>query len=375
MEEGKPSVLLVDDIDANLVALEALLSDLNCQLVRAKSGNEALKQLLRRDFAVILLDVQMPEMDGYEVARYARDNPQTREVPIIFLTAMHGSEDSVLRGYGTGAVDFLTKPLSPYVLRAKVRIFLELYLSRRKLALEVAAHKRTLAALELANGALRHFTHAASHDLGAPLRSVRGFLEALSREVGDSLDGQARDYLERSRRAGQRMDALLGSLRAYARLQRPPAAREVDCRTVLELVQSDLAEDIASAEANLSIGALPSVHGDPDRIYQLFLNLVGNALKYRKPGQPPRIAVSAQRGEGSWLFCVEDDGIGIDAKHRSAVFDAFARVHADGGTQGSGLGLAICQQIVEQHHGKIWLESALGQGARFYFSLPDAPAA
>src|SRR5689334_4370395 len=123
VEKTIPSVLLVDDIDANLVALEALLSDLSCELVRAKSGNEALKQLLKRDFAVVLLDVQMPEMDGYEVAKYARENPQTRSVPIIFLTAMHGSEDSMLRGYGTGAVDFLMKPINAHVLRAKVRVF------------------------------------------------------------------------------------------------------------------------------------------------------------------------------------------------------------------------------------------------------------
>src|SRR5687768_15448699 len=138
MEQSKPSVLLVDDIDANLVALEALLSDLDCELVRAKSGNEALRQLLKREFAVVLLDVQMPEMDGYEVARYARENPHTREVPIIFLTAggtaQSGldsqrpgprrseaglADENVLRGYGSGAVDFLFKPVNPTILRSK----------------------------------------------------------------------------------------------------------------------------------------------------------------------------------------------------------------------------------------------------------------
>jgi two-component system sensor histidine kinase/response regulator len=372
MEQSKPSVLLVDDIDANLVALEALLSDLDCELVRAKSGNEALRQLLKREFAVVLLDVQMPEMDGYEVARYARENPQTREVPIIFLTAMHGTEDSVLRGYGTGAVDFLMKPINAHILRAKVRVFLDLFLSRQKLAQEVASHKRTLAALELANGALRHFTQAASHDLGAPLRSVRGFLEALSREVGDSLDVQARDYLDRSRRASQRMDALLGSLRAYARLQRPPAHVEVDCRAVLELVEADLSEPLAAAEGTLQVGELPAVRGDRDRIYQLFLNLVGNALKYRKASEPPCVKVSAERRDKCWQFCVEDNGIGIDPRFKSAVFDVFSRLHDDGKYEGSGLGLAICQQIVEQHNGKIWLESELGHGSRFYFSLPAA---
>src|SRR4051812_20584690 len=114
MNEPKPSVLLVDDVEANLLAIEALLEDVECEIVRARGGNEALKLLLKRDFAVMLLDVQMPEMDGFEVAKYARQNPQTRDVPIIFVTAMHGSEDSMLRGYGSGAVDFLLKPLNPY---------------------------------------------------------------------------------------------------------------------------------------------------------------------------------------------------------------------------------------------------------------------
>jgi signal transduction histidine kinase len=373
MEESKPGVLLVDDIDANLVALDALLSDLDCDLVRAKSGNEALKQLLKREFAVVLLDVQMPEMDGYEVARYARENPQTREVPIIFLTAMHRSEDSVLRGYGTGAVDFLMKPISAHILRAKVRVFLDLFLSRQKLALEVAAHKRTLAALELANGALRHFTQAASHDLGAPLRSVRGFLEALSNEAGDSLDVQSRDYLDRSRKASQRMDTLLGSLRAYARLQRPPLHVEVDCRAVVELVELDLAELLSACKATVRVGNLPTIKGDRDRLYQLFLNLVGNAIKYRKPNEAPSVIVSAVQRVDTWLFCVEDNGIGIDPRHRSTVFDVFSRLHEDSKYEGSGLGLAICQQIVEQHKGKIWVESELGQGSRFYFSLPSDP--
>jgi len=122
----RPGVLLVDDIAANLLALEAQLGALPCDLVRASNGNEALRQLLKRPFAVMLLDVQMPGMDGYEVARYARENPQTRDVPIIFVTAMHESEENTLRGYGAGAVDFLFKPVNSYVLRSKVQVFLDL---------------------------------------------------------------------------------------------------------------------------------------------------------------------------------------------------------------------------------------------------------
>src|SRR3954451_15280814 len=130
--EAKPSVLLVDDVPANLVALEALLDDMGCELVRAEGGNAALRELLRREFAVMLLDVQMPEIDGYEVARYVRENPATRDVPIIFLTATLRNEEGLLRGYGSGAVDYLLKPLNATILRAKVRVFLDLYLSRQR---------------------------------------------------------------------------------------------------------------------------------------------------------------------------------------------------------------------------------------------------
>ena len=130
----KPNVLVTDDVEANLKSFDALLGDLDCNVILARSGNEALRQLLKREFAVILLDVQMPEMDGYEVARHIRMHPGTRETPIIFATATHGSSESMLKGYDSGAVDFLLKPIEPEVLRSKVKVFLELYLGRRVIA-------------------------------------------------------------------------------------------------------------------------------------------------------------------------------------------------------------------------------------------------
>ena len=375
MEPQKPSVLLVDDVEANLVALEALLGDMDCELTRARSGNEALRQMLRREFAVMLLDVQMPEMDGFEVAQHARSSPRTRDVPIIFLTANYEGEQGMLRGYGTGAVDFLWKPLNPHVLRAKVRVFLDLYLGRRRLADEVAAHKRTLGALELANDALRHFTDAASHDLKAPLRTLRGFLGALDEELGARIDEQARDYLQRSLKASERMDSLLDSLLSYARLQSPIALGDVDCSALLAQVRGDLGECIERSRAELSTDPLPHVHGDSHRLYQLFLNLVGNALKFRREGEPPRVAVSAERHGAEWVFCVADNGIGIEAKHRESVFDAFTRLHKQSSYEGSGLGLAICKQIVEQHRGRIWVEANGSSGSRFCVALPVPPSA
>jgi two-component system sensor histidine kinase/response regulator len=364
-EEVRPAVLIVDDVEANLLAMEAVLEGLPCELARAASGNDALRILLKREFAVMLLDVQMPEMDGYEVARLARENPATREVPIIFLTAMNRSEENVLRGYGTGAVDFLLKPINPHVLRSKVQVFTELWLGKRRLGDEVEAHKRTLGELELANAALRHFTSAASHDLREPLRAIQGFLGAVVEDGGEGLDPAVRDSVERGRQASGRMVALLDSLLAYARLQKPVAWEEVDCGAVVEQVQADLASRISASRGVVSAGPLPSVRGDRARIYQLFLNLVGNALKFHRPGEAPRVSITARDG----VFCIEDRGIGIPAAQQKVVFEAFRRLHGRTHFDGSGLGLTICQQIVEQHGGRIWVESEPGHGSRFYFKL------
>jgi two-component system, sensor histidine kinase and response regulator len=374
--EARPSVLLVDDVEANLRALEAVLAGVDCDLVRAGSGEEALRLLLKRPFAVMLLDVQMPGMDGYEVARYARESSFSRDVPIIFLTAMHQSLENTLQGYGTGALDLLYKPVDPQVVRAKVRSFVDFYVARRRLVLEIEAHRATLANLEVANEALRHFTNAASHDLRAPLRAVNGFLDALAEETEGTLSETARAYLDRARHGGARMVSLLDSLLAYARLQRPLVWEEVDCRAVVEQVASDLAERLANEGAHLNVvGALDTVRGDPDRIYQLFLNLVGNAIKFHRPGESPEVTVSAERAGAEAIFAVQDNGLGIERRHQATLFEGFRRVHGSRDYEGSGLGLAICRQIAEQHGGRIWVESEPGQGARFCVAMPVAAEA
>jgi two-component system sensor histidine kinase/response regulator len=370
MTQARPSILMVDDVEANLISLEAILSDLPCELVLARSGNEALRLLLKQEFALLLLDVQMPEMDGFEVASHLRSNARTRELPIIFLTAMHQTEASALRGYFSGAVDFLVKPINADVLRSKVVVFLELYAKKRDLAAALEEQRKVARELARANEALRHFTQAASHDLGAPLRAIQGFLHSLDDDIGAGLAPGPRRYLDRSRNAAARMAALLESLLAYAELRRPPEPTEVSCAAVVERAASDLAARIEQASGEVLVGELPVIRGDESRLYQLFLNLIGNALKFRRPGVPARIVLSASpHGDGEWLFTIEDNGVGIPAEHANTVFSAFKRLHSQDEYEGSGLGLAICREVVEQHGGRIWVESELGRGARFCFTL------
>lgn len=360
----------MDDVEANLVALDALLRGLDCEVVLASGGNDGLRQLLKREFACMLLDVQMPGMDGYEVAGFARQNPATRDVPIIFLTANYNTEEAMLRGYGTGAVDYLFKPVNGHVLRAKVRIFLDLYLERCRLANEVAAHRATLSSLEEANTALRHFTHAASHDLKAPLRAISGFSQALSEHLEGRLDSTGRDYIARVLRANARMESLLSSLLQYAKLERRRPFADVDCTEIAEQAKADLADRLAATRATVRIDALPTVRGDPSRLYQLFLNLIANANEFRRAQVEPNIVVSSASNELEWHFCVQDNGIGIAPEHRTVIFEAFRRLRTNGSVQGTGLGLVICRQIVEQHGGRIWVESEVGRGSRFLFSIP-----
>jgi signal transduction histidine kinase len=368
---SRPVVLIVDDTEANLVALEALLGNVDCEVKRAASGNEALRLLLRYKPALVLLDVQMPEMDGYEVARHARSNPATREVPIIFVTAASESIQRELQGYGSGAVDYLFKPVNPYILRSKVRVFIELYLSRQVLDEEVRAHKKTQQVLEDSNRALRHFTHAASHDLGAPLRAITGFLQALDEDAGASLGAEARSFLQRALDGSVRLRALLDSLLVFAGLRSEAPAHPVDCNGVVAQVCEDLAERIEAAGATIEVEPLLGVTGDRGRIYQLFLNLIGNAIKYHRPGQAPRARVYCERRGTELTFCIQDDGIGVAPEHHERIFEAFQRLHSHQTYAGTGLGLAICRQIVEQRGGKIWVESEPGGGARFCFHLPS----
>ena len=361
----KPAVLVVDDIEANLVVMEALLGGLPCEIVRATSGNEALKQLLRREFAVMLLDVQMPGMDGFEVAHYARDNPRTRDVPIIFVTAMNENEGNVLRGYGSGAVDLLFKPVNPQVLYSKVRVFLDLYLGRRRLAEEIEAHKRTLADLEA-------FNYSVSHDLRAPLRPLDGFSQVLLEEHADKLDDQAKDYLRRIRNAAQRMGQLIDDLLNFSRLSRAELRRQtVDLSGIVSEIMAELKADDGRREVNAVIQPEVTASGDPRLLRIVLENLLRNAWKFTAGKSPATIefGMRAARSGQSPAYFVRDDGVGFDAAKASRLFQPFQRFHAQSAFEGTGIGLAIVKRVVERHGGTVWPESEVGRGATFAFTL------
>lgn len=363
MTEDRLAILVVDDVEANLVAMEALLADIDCDVVRASSGNEALRLLLKRDFAAILLDVQMPEMDGYEVARLARMDPRSKDIPIIFVTATSETEENVFRGYDSGAVDVLYKPVNRHVLRSKVKVFLELERSRRKLAEEVEAHRRTLAELE-------SFNYSVSHDLRAPLRPIHGFSTTLLEEHGGKLDDDGRRLLGRIRSAAERMDRIIDDLLRLSQVSRArPEPRPLDLGELASAVIADIRADDPGRRVEVVIAPEMKTRGDAHLLRVALDNLLRNAWKFTSKTPEPRIEVGSTTNGQETVFFVADNGVGFEQAHADRLFRAFQRLHSANEFDGTGIGLAIVKRVIDHHGGRIWVEAAPQRGARFSFTL------
>jgi two-component system sensor histidine kinase/response regulator len=362
---AKVNILLVDDQPEGLVALESILGDLGQNLVCARSGRDALRHLLAEDFAVILLDVQMPDMDGYETAALIRTRPRSRTTPIIFLTATTPSDVQTERGYSVGAVDYLFKPLDPAIMRSKVAVFVELFRTTelvRRQAAELEDKNRELASL---NQELQAFSYSVSHDLRAPLRSIDGFSQALLEDCGPMLDETGQDHVQRVRQSVRRMTQLIDGMLELSRVTRSELRRErVDLSAIVRGVvgrlraHDDRAVEVACADDLVAIG-------DPRLLEIVIDNLLRNAWKFTGKCDEPCIEVGRERG----AFFVRDNGAGFDMAYASKLFAAFQRLHAASDYEGTGIGLATVQRIVHRHGGRIWAEGETGKGATFYFTL------
>ena len=371
--DDRPAVLLVDDRPENLVALEAVLAPLDVTLLQATSGDDALRHLLATDVSVILLDVQMPGIDGFETAARIKERERTRNTPIIFLTAISSQHEHVLRGYSSGAVDYLAKPIDPDILRAKVAAFVDLDAKTRELERQGAALAAKTLELERANGELEQFAYVASHDLQEPLRLVCGYLELLSEPGSGSLGAEEREYVRRSLAAAERMSGLIRDLLALSTAgTRPPPVGTADLSKALATALENLAVSLAERGASVQAEPLPDARGDTDELVRVFQNLVGNAIKFAGD-HAPTIRVWTERRTLEWEVCVADNGVGMREEDTERVFAMFERLDRER-SSGTGLGLALCRKIVERHGGRMWLTSALGEGTTVHFTLPAAGA-
>jgi signal transduction histidine kinase len=380
-KETVVKILLVDDRPENLLSLEVLLSGKNYKLYKANSGREALKVLLRElDFAIILMDVQMPIMDGFETAEFIRQNERFRAIPIIFLTATGDAPENVHKGYQAGAVDYMLKPLVPEILKAKVAVFVELYVKNCELkekSLELFRLNKDLLQrteeLMRVNKELEKFAYVASHDMQEPLRTITSYIQLLQSKLKDKLDGESVEFMDFVTSASLRMRNIIVDLLEYSRIGRSERPlEEVDCGKVLQEVLANLHSSIVEHGAKIEIGEMPLIQASYMQMVQLFQNLLGNALKF-KSDKAPEIKIAATEEHEYFQFSVQDNGIGIQQIYEDRIFDLFQRLHTIDKYTGTGIGLAICKKIAERHEGKIWMTSELNKGSIFYFTIKKKP--
>jgi len=372
--ERKANILIVDDRADKLLALEAILSSLGQNIVKARSGKEALRCLLHEEFAVILLDVSMPCMDGFETAALIRKRPSSELTPIIFITSISNSENNIFQGYSLGAVDYMLTPIVPDILRTKVSVFVELHKQSGEIKSLNQELERRIKDLTEINKELEGFSYSISHDLRAPLRSIRSFSQFLREHAETGLDPESQDYLQRIERAAKYMDLLLLDLLQYSRLssvelEMIPVDLEMAVRDVLTSIEQEIHDRKAEILVRPPLG---SIIGHPATIRQVFFNLISNSLKFVTPNEPPKVEIWAERNNPMLRICVQDHGIGIAPQHHKKIFGLFQRLHSQDSYPGTGIGLALVRKGVERMGGHLGLESETNSGSRFWFELPTA---
>ena len=382
----RASVLVVDDHPPNLLAVQAILEPLGHRLVMVSSGDEALRRLLHEEFALILLDVQMAGLDGLETAALIRGTERTEHIPIMFLTAVNRDAEHIFKGYQQGAVDYLLKPIDPEILRAKVKVFIDLYIQGEKIKRQAAQlvegaglveqERRARAAAEAAMRAREDTLAVVSHDLRNPIWTItmaaQSMLECMptTDEYAEHRNGAAAIL-----RVAQRMDRLVNDLLEVSKMEAGSLSLERAPQPVDGLIMQafEMLKPLAEQRGQLmridneTVAGL-AVLGDAVRIDQVFSNLVGNAIKFTPSGGT--IVVRARRIGRLVHFSVTDDGPGIAADQLPHIFERHWQARS-ATHDGAGLGLAITKGIVEAHGGSIQVASS-EQGTTFTFTLPVA---
>lgn len=374
----KPKCLIVDDLRENIIALDSLLKDENLEILTAQSGVEALDLLLENEFAVALLDVQMPGMDGFELAEIMRSTEKTRTIPIIFVTAATTDSHRIFEGYEKGAVDFLLKPLSPQIVISKVRIFLELYTQRVQLQQKLKKIEETEASLKQALRSRDEFLSICSHELKTPLTSLKMQIQITDRirerkgeEVAFSTENMTK-FLAHADRSVERIIHLVNDMLDISRVATGRLSLNLE-KVQLENLVGDVTDRLHSfmdlAGSEMRIEAQNDITGlwDKFRIEQVITNLLTNAAKYA-PESPVDIRIYKEDQFG----CVEvtDHGPGISPENQKRIFERFERVVNSDSVTGLGLGLYISKQITELHHGTLSVSSLMGKGTTFTMKLP-----
>jgi signal transduction histidine kinase len=407
MTGDRVSILLVDDRPENLLALEAILEPLSQVLVRAGSGPEALRQVLATDFAVMLLDVQMPGMNGFEVAEIIKSRERSRTIPIIFLSAISKEDAYVFKGYSMGAVDYVFKPFNPDVLRSKVAVFVDLFLKQRELQqqgellresqkrelelehrtslLEAEArsaaklsqmndelHRRQIA-LEQAMGARNRFYASMSHELRTPINAVIGYSTIMLDNIYGPLNPKQKEGLQRSLKAARHLLELVNDVLDLSKIEAGKIELSLQPVMFPSLIEDlfvtvrPLADEYGSTLSLDVEGSSFNIVSDPRRVRQILLNLLSNAIKFGE-GKPIRVTCRQCENRSAEIEVI-DQGVGIAQDDIARIFEEFVQV-SESKQPGTGLGLPISRRLALLLDGSLTVCSKPGEGSSFRLTLP-----
>lgn len=397
-------VLIVEDSATQAEELRLILESEGYDVETAPDGAAGLARLQDGTFDLVISDIVMPNLSGYELCRQIKDDPQLKELPVILLTTLSDPMD-IIQGLESGADNFLTKPYEPPHLVARIATMLEsrrlrrsgslrvgveiLFLGRKFLITsdkqqvldllvstfeDVVRKNRELlaskAALEAANNELEAFSYSVSHDLRTPLRSINGFSQILLDDYASVLDEKGREHLARVRGSALRMAELIDDLLQLSRVTRTEIRRaHVDLSALARTIVEELRATAPDRAVDLTVEDGLVALADKNLVRVVFENLLGNAWKFTAH-VASKIEVGSTRMGGEDVFFVRDNGAGFDMRHASKLFGPFQRLHSDHDFPGTGIGLATVQRIILRHRGRVWAEGAVQRGATVYFTLP-----
>ncbi len=362
--EYKANILIVDDTPANLQVLAGMLRDRGYKARPIPCGKLALQAAKNLPPDLILLDINMPDMNGYEVCQQLKADPALKDIPVLFISALNETVDK-LKAFEVGGVDYITKPFRFEEVNARVEVHIDLLMHRRQLQKSYADLRKLE---EMRDGLI----HIVVHDMRSPLNGISGFLELIEMIDGNSLSPKGKTYMANARQSTRRLLEMVNSLLDISKME---AGKLELHRSEVDLV-AIAREAIAQAESQrgartVTVEApadLPQASVDAELVFRIFQNLIGNALKFTPADGTVKISLAVDNGQ---IRCViADNGPGIPAEFHQRIFEKFGQVHADRQRLGTGLGLNFCKLAVEAHGGRIGLESEAGKGSRFWFSLP-----
>ncbi len=384
------SILIVNDNPKQLTALTAALDGMDIEIVTATSGMDALRRLLAQDFAMVLLDVNMPIMDGFETAEMIRRRPRSEHLPILFITAERFTDEEKLKGYVIGAVDYIFSPVLSQILRSKVAVFVDLYRLREQsyryseaLLIKNEEIARQNLMLQEARRIKNEFFANMSHELRTPLNAIIGFSELLKEGVTGKLTKAQREQTTLIYNSGQYLLSVINDILTLSKMEAGKLELELSEFSLPSLLSNSLTmvrEKATKHHIQLDMKIAPeleTIHGDERKLKQVLYNLVANAVKFSNDGG--RVYVTAQhsrRGESREIevveIAVEDNGIGIAVEDIPKLFQPFAQLDASLARryEGTGLGLVIVKRLVELHGGTVEVTSEIGKGSCFSFWLP-----